>query len=44
MAGLLRVKHEGAIYHVTVRSYSGNDLYRDDRDRKYCLYRLGESA
>lgn len=44
MARLLRVEYEGAIYHITVRSNSGVDLYRDDRDREYWLYRLGESA
>jgi putative transposase len=44
MARLLRVEHEGAIHHVTVRSNSGNDLYRNDQDREYFLYRLGESA
>lgn len=44
MARLLRVEYEGAIYHVTVRSNTGGALYRDDRDRGYWLYRLGESA
>ena len=44
MARLLRVEYKGAIYHVTVRSNSGNRLYRNDGDREYWLYRLGESA
>jgi REP element-mobilizing transposase RayT len=44
MARLLRVEYAGAIYHVTVRSNSGARLYRDDQDREYWLYRVGESA
>jgi REP element-mobilizing transposase RayT len=40
----LRVEYAGAIYHVTVRSNSGARLYRDDQDREYWLYRLGESV
>jgi len=44
MARLLRVEYKGAEYHVTVRSNWGADLYRDDEDRAYWLYRLGESA
>jgi REP element-mobilizing transposase RayT len=44
MARLLRVEYAGAIYHVTVRSNGGAELYRDDTDREYWLYRLGEST
>jgi putative transposase len=44
MARLLRVEYRGAVYHVTVRSNWGAALYRDDKDREYWLYRLGESA
>ena len=44
MARLLRVEYDGAIHPVTVRSNSGSALYRDDRDREYCLYRFWESA
>ena len=44
MARLLRVEYKGGVYHVTVRSNSGTELYRSDRDREYWLYRLGESV
>jgi REP element-mobilizing transposase RayT len=44
MARQLRVEYEGAIYHVTVRSNSGGDLFVDDGDREYWVYRVGESA
>ena len=44
MARQLRVEYAGALYHVTVRSNSGTNLFRGDRDREYWLYRLGESA
>jgi hypothetical protein len=44
MARQLRVEYEGAIYHVTVRSNSGGDLFVDDGDREYGVYRVGESA
>ena len=44
MARLLRVEYKGAIYHVTVRSNSGGELYRDEKDREYWVHRVGESA
>jgi putative transposase len=44
MARQLRVEYEGVICHVTVRSNSGGDLFVDDGDREYMVYRVGESA
>jgi putative transposase len=44
MARQLRVEYRGAIYHVTVRSNAGADLFGDDDERTYWVYRLGESA
>ncbi len=44
MARQLRVEYKGAIYHVTVRSNAGMDLFLSDLDRKYLLSRLGEAA
>ena len=44
MARQLRLDYEGAIYHVTVRSNGGEDLFGDDKDRVYLLGRIKESA
>ncbi len=44
MARRLRVEYAGAIYHITVRSNAGMDLFLNDLDRKYLLSRLGEAA
>lgn len=44
MARRLRLEYAGAIYHVTVRSNTAAALLRDDKDRDYWLYRVGESA
>ena len=43
MARQLRVQYEGAIYHVTVRSNGQEDLFGDEKDRKYLLSRLSEA-
>ena len=39
-----KVKHVGAIYHVTVQCNGRERLFRDDKDRVYLLGRLQESA
>lgn len=44
MARQLRVEYPGAIYHVTVRSNSGDDLFGDDGDRRYLLSRMEEAV
>jgi putative transposase len=44
MARQLRVEYRGAIYHVTVRSNSGANLFDDDMDRKYLLSRMEEAV
>ena len=44
MARQIRVEYRGAIYHVTVRSNSGSNLFDDDVDRKYFLSRMEEAA
>lgn len=44
MARKLRVEYKGAIYHVTVRSNGGHELFDDDTDRRYLLDRLAEAA
>ncbi|MEI6809539.1 MAG: transposase [bacterium] len=44
MARQLRVEYPGAIYHVTVRSNSGDDLFGDDGDRRYLLSRMEDAA
>jgi putative transposase len=44
MARQIRVEYGGAIYHVTVRSNSGANLFDDDVDRKYFLSRTAEAA
>jgi putative transposase len=40
MARLLRLEYEGAIYHVTVRGNDRQNIFLDDKDRKYLLSRL----
>ena len=42
MARLLRLEYEGAIYHVTVRGNDRQDIFLDDKDRKYLLSRLSD--
>jgi len=44
MARKLRVEYEGAIYHLTIRSNGGRDLFEDDADRGYLLGRMAEAA
>lgn len=44
MARKLRVEYKGAIYHVTVRSNGGRELFDDDKDRRYLLSRMAEAA
>ncbi|MEI6972266.1 MAG: transposase [bacterium] len=44
MARQLRVEYPGAIYHVTVRSNSGDDLFGDDGDRRCLLSRMEEAV
>lgn len=44
MARKLRVEYEGAMYHLTVRSNGGKNLFEDDRDRRFLLARIGEAA
>ncbi len=42
MARLLRLEYEGAIYHVTVRGNDRQNIFLDDKDRKYLLSRLSD--
>jgi REP element-mobilizing transposase RayT len=44
MARKLRIKYEGAIYHVTFRGNARQVIFVDDRDRERLTERLGESA
>jgi hypothetical protein len=40
VAWTLRVEHESAIYHVTVRANGGQGLFKNAGDRRYLLARL----
>ncbi len=40
----LRVEYAGAIYHVTVRSNGGSQLFCGDSDRRYLLERIAQAA
>ena len=42
MARPLRVEYPGAVYHITSRGNAGNNIYRDDQDRKTFLNVLTE--
>ena len=42
MARPLRVKYEGAIYHVTVRGNDRRNIFRDDRGRQRFCDRLAD--
>ncbi len=44
MARQLRLEYEGAIYHVTVRSNGGENLFKGDKDRVYLLSRIKECS
>ena len=44
MARQLRVQYAGAIYHVTVRSNSKEELFGDNIDRRYFLSHMAETA
>ena len=44
MARKLRVEYAGAIYHVTVRSNGGSQLFCGDSDRRYLLERIAQAA
>ena len=43
MARKLRLQHEGAIYHITVRGNGRRPIFKDDNDRERLLWLLSES-
>jgi putative transposase len=44
MARPLRIEYPGAVYHVTSRGNAGNNIYKDDQDRKTFLKVLTEAV